>query len=138
MTKKRIKTAGKKEDKKEEFFVKIDDPAELRRSILESSRDLIYNLQSYQKIIALQREKALLMDKFTDIPAEITLLIKRLREKLPKDVRDKDRKKAMEKLKPSPHKEVKEKKDSTGKSLLFELDSKLDEIERRLSQLSGK
>ncbi len=135
---KKSKTTEKKEEAREDFFVKIDDPVELRRNILESSRDLIYNLQIYQRIIALHKEKLALIDRFNVIPDEIILLVKKLKEKLPKDIRQKDRKKAMEELKPSPHKEIKEKKVSKDRGLLYELDLKLDEIENRLSRLSGK
>jgi hypothetical protein len=80
MAKKR-KPAAKKEE--ELFFVGISDPIELRRSVLESSKDLLHYLSRFEKFKNVRNEKAEYVAQLNDVTAEIKKLVNKLRTALP-------------------------------------------------------
>jgi len=80
MAKKR--KAAKKEE--EPFFVGIPDPVEIRRSVLESSKDLLHYLSRFEKFKHVRNEKAEYIAKLKDVTAEITKMVNKLKMALPK------------------------------------------------------
>ena len=76
------KKAAKKED--ELFFVGIPDPIELRRSVLESSKDLLHYLSRFEKFKKVRNEKAEYIAQLNDVTAEIKKLVNKLRTALPR------------------------------------------------------
>lgn len=71
------------------YFVKIDDPREFRRDLLESSRQIIGCLQANRAVLRIREQKrALLKDLQTDMK-ELALLITELDKLMPdKHLRD--------------------------------------------------
>ena len=72
----------KKED--ELFYIGIEDPLELRRYLLESSRDVVQSLRRFEEINATRVRKMESMAKFKEIVEEINVLVSKLRRELPK------------------------------------------------------
>ncbi|MBW2963404.1 hypothetical protein KY306_01360 [Candidatus Woesearchaeota archaeon] len=44
-------------EKKEIFYVGVQDPVEVRRNVLEVSRDMVQFLQQHQKLTSVRNEK---------------------------------------------------------------------------------
>jgi len=68
----------------EVFHVGIKNPDDFRRAVLESSKQVIYSLQRFEKLSAIRSEK---IKKIIDIKnniAELTQIIKVLKKELPK------------------------------------------------------
>jgi len=72
------------EDEKDVFHVGIQNPADMRRAVLESSKEVIYSLQRFEKIQALRTEKARLSFKLKNQIAELVQIINLLKRELPK------------------------------------------------------
>ncbi|MBW2996513.1 hypothetical protein KY332_04405 [Candidatus Woesearchaeota archaeon] len=131
-----------KEKEEQVFYVGIKDPLEIRRSMLESSKELLQYLQRFEKFKAVRKEKAEQTAKLKGVMKEITTLVKQLKSNLPKT----GLRAAKHKEKPKPKKvtvaapkkeapkvEVEKPKEMTE---LEKLESELSEIEGRLTGLS--
>jgi len=152
--------AKKEKDEEEAFYVGIKDPIEIRRSILESSKDIVQYLQRAERFKAVRAEKEEHLFKLKEMSKEISSLMRKLRSSLPKtklrislyereqkikqeeaaEKAKKTEKKAVAKSKEKPktaakikEKPVPEKEDTTE---LEKLESELGEIESRLGRLS--
>lgn len=68
----------------ESYFVGIYDPIDVRRNILESSKEIVKSLQSFEKIESIREEKLKTIKDMKKIMAELELLISKLADKLPK------------------------------------------------------
>ena len=66
------------------FFVGVQDPIELRRSILESSKDLLQYMQRFEKFKEVRMEKQEQFIKLGEVTAEIAKLVRKLKTELPK------------------------------------------------------
>ncbi|PIN69929.1 hypothetical protein COV93_03590, partial [Candidatus Woesearchaeota archaeon CG11_big_fil_rev_8_21_14_0_20_43_8] len=75
---------GENEKKKEDFYIRIGDPLEMRRNILESSRSIVRCMQSYQKVSALRERKTDSVLKLRSLMKETGLLMNKLKNILPK------------------------------------------------------
>lgn len=123
--------------KKEEnpLFVGISEGNELRRNILECSKDILESLKEHEKFKAVREEKIKLIHQFKGEIKEISKLINTLRKNLPK-VKDVGIKKAeVKRVKEEKPKAVKV-EEPKGKSELERLEAELDEIESKLDSLS--
>jgi TolA-binding protein len=141
--------AGEKGEKKEEvLYVGLQSPIELRRVILESTRDAVEMLQNYEKFRAVREEKVKTIAQLQDQIKEMARLINKLKLELPKvDVRIKlhkeqemiesEKKAAKEAGKPK-KKETKAKKEVPKKtrelSELEKLEAELTSIEQKLGK----
>ena len=67
-----------------DFFVGIYEPTDVRRSVLESSKEIVESLQSGANLKKIRRDKLLLYDEMRKIMGEINMLINKLNNKLPK------------------------------------------------------
>lgn len=65
------------------FYVRLEDGADVRRAILETSKGAIHCLRAHQDIIRLRGEKAALMDSARKELRELTLLLNGLEKLLP-------------------------------------------------------
>lgn len=85
-TKKKKASSVRKEtsEDKDVFYVGIKDPIEIRRSILESSKEVIQYLQRAEKFKQVRNEKAEEIAKLRGIMAETTKLVNKLKKQLPK------------------------------------------------------
>ena len=78
------KASKQKKEKKEVFFVGVKEPVEMRRNILEASREMVLLLQMYEKFKTVREEKRRNIDKLRGMIREIALLASRLKKHLPK------------------------------------------------------
>jgi len=120
----------------EEFFVGLHNSMDVRRNMLESSRDMIHTLQSYQKVNEVREEKIKRVEQFKTIMEELKLLVNKLNKALPKvQVKEVElrAKEAFEKISRKETK-VEVPRDSSGKSDLEKLEAELAKIEGRLSK----
>lgn len=67
-----------------DFFVGIYEPTDVRRNVLESSKEIVETLQSNSKLAKIRNDKMLLYDEMRKIMGDLDLLISKLNNKLPK------------------------------------------------------
>lgn len=72
--------------KEDFFYVGIKEPVELRRSLLESSKLVIQNLQKYEKIRGIREEKLKQTEELKNLLAEIKRLNNKLKAAFPRMV----------------------------------------------------
>ena len=100
---------------------------ELRRDILESSKEIIHVLQTYHELQDVRVKKKKLMENLSSDIKEINLLLNKLKAKFP-----------MQKFKIESKRKLSApvKKEKTAKQTkLDKLESSLEEIDRKLSSL---
>jgi hypothetical protein len=153
---------AKKEGEEEAFYVGIKDPIGMRRSILESSKDIVQYLQRAERFKAVRAEKTEQILKLKELSKDIGKLIRKIRSSLPKtkmrislyereqrikreEAAENKKKAAKKKAKEGSKKkaEVPQKKEiippeekKQGLSELEKLESELGEIESRLGRMS--
>lgn len=71
-------------EKKEIFYVGVQDPVEVRRNVLEVSRDMVQFLQQHQKLTSVRNEKTEAIKHLRQDVSELKTLINKLRRVLPK------------------------------------------------------
>lgn len=69
---------------KDDFFVGIYDPIDVRRNLLENSKEIIKSLQSFDTLVKIRHQKTKLYKEMKDVMNELGLLITKLKSKLPK------------------------------------------------------
>lgn len=74
---------SKKEDATESLYVNIRKPQEIRRNLLECSKDVLYTLQKVERVKQLRAEKNELAQKLKVQIGEINILTAKLAEHLP-------------------------------------------------------
>lgn len=139
VSKKRAKRPKKPQAKPEPYFIGIGDPVELRKQILEPTREVIQFLQSYEQFQKTKEEKAHVILQLQDDLKAIKTGVNKLKRLLPKS-----KLKTIKTKKPSTRKEIKEeKKFSPAKPKpvsvppeLVSLEKELGEIEKKLGTLS--
>lgn len=141
--------AKKEEEKEEVYYVGVKDPVEIRRSLLESSREIVQYLQRAERFKATRSEKAEEFAKLKETMRELNSLMRKLRTALPKtkirarlhkheeevlkeELIEKNIEAAKEKGKVEEEK-IKEK--PAGISELEKLEAELGEIESRLTKM---
>lgn len=142
----------KQKEKEELFYVGIQDPVEIRKTVLESSKEIIQYLQRYERFREVRSEKSMQMKKLREEMAEIHSLVKKLKTALPKTkLRTRLHKHEEEIAKIAAVKESKEsavkkspqKKQETVKEPAADKAEKpkqteLDKLEEELSQIEGR
>lgn len=126
----------------EEFFRRIENPNGIRRKVLESSKELIQNLKSHQKILEIRKNKTETMKALKIELKEINLLLDKLRDSFPSDLVNKFESERKEKpikktssSKKGEKKKVLVKKKIAEPSELVKLENKLSDIESKLKNL---
>lgn len=129
------KAAGKKEHREERtYFIGIDYPTELKKLILEPTREVVQFLQSYEHFRKTKEEKTKAIKQLQGDLVKIRNEIARLKRLLPPLKMEKPAFK--EKIKEEVVQELKVKpKPSRPSNELEELEKELSEIEQRLSTL---
>jgi len=132
--KKRFKVA---EEKGDVYFVGLEKPNELRRTLLESTRDVVDVMKRFERFKSVREQKIKEIERLKSDIREISKLISKLRAELPKTklrVKLPKREEVPEKKKVV-KKEVKKpkKKEMTE---LDKLESELSAIEGKLKGLS--
>lgn len=79
------KVHGDSMDKNKEniFFVEVHEPAEIRRNILETLKEIVENLQRFEKFKEIRKDKLEQIAKLGRIIREINKLIPQLKTGLP-------------------------------------------------------
>ena len=75
-----MKSNNKKGD---EFYIKISDPIDMRRNLLESSRSVLKCMQSYERLIDVRDKKLKATIILRSIMKETNLLSSKLKKLLP-------------------------------------------------------
>ena len=135
------------------LFIRIDDPVEFRKSLLESSRNIVHGLQAYERIKVLRVQKLEMMAQLRDVMKDVSSLSNRLNGQLPAVEIKQPEKRAAEKkaVKPAKKEQEVKKKETTkaadvvkkegaeskssGKDDLADLEKQLKMIEQKLSSL---
>ncbi len=124
----------------EELFRRIGNPNNFRREILESSKLVINNLKTQQKIKEIRQEKTELIRELKIYLKEINLLLDKMRDAFPAELianHLEEEKKEKQKRKESKKKDKKQpKKKAAEPSELTKLENKLADIENKLKTLS--
>ena len=68
----------------EQFFVGINNHLDIRRNLLECSREMIQSMQSYEKLTRIRDIKIKRIKQLRTVIRETDLLITKLQEELPK------------------------------------------------------
>lgn len=72
------------EEQSEGFFVGINNPIDVRRNVLECSREMIKTLQAHEKLTVIREEKLKRVKQLKTVIRELDLLFSKLRNGLPK------------------------------------------------------
>jgi len=110
----------------EEFYVGIENPDDIRRQILETSRDVVVSLQRFEKFKITMLKRLDYIEKVKSNVKEINDLILRLKKVLPA---------SRIRIKPIVEKEVIKKASGSKGDDLERLEKELSEIESRLRTL---
>jgi len=71
-------------DKKNVFYVGIKDPIEIRRSLLESSKEIVQLMQDFERFKDIREQKFLLKEELKKDIAAIQKMMKALKKAVPK------------------------------------------------------
>jgi len=104
------------------FYVPIDNPTEIQKQVLISSKKIIGVLKSYEEYRKVREEKLVQILEFKKVLDELSVLNKKLSDKLPKT--------SAPKVKVEKEKPVK-----VEKKHLAALEKELADIEKRLQKL---
>ena len=105
-----------------DYIIKIANPKQTRRIILENTRDVLKVLQGYEDFKKVRQQRTHLIDTFNNNVSEIKALVSEVRRMLPKVVL-KDVKKPMMETAQKPVKELKK------------LEQELADIEEKLGSI---
>ncbi len=72
----------------DEYFIRISDPKNTRRVILESTRDTIKILQGYEEYKKVRQQRTQLIEQFKAGTAEIKSIVKEINRLLPKGTKE--------------------------------------------------
>ncbi|MCX8147242.1 MAG: hypothetical protein N3D84_02130 [Candidatus Woesearchaeota archaeon] len=120
------------------FYMKIENPVDLRRALLESLRDVLRALQKFEDLKKIRAEKAKEIAVLNNCMKEINLMIGKVKSHLPpvpvkiqlKEIKPKKKEERAIKQ------EKEEKKEEAVESLeVAELERQLKEIEKKLERL---
>lgn len=117
------------DNKEEGFFVGINNPIDVRRNILECSREMIKTLQSIEKIGVIRVEKVKRIQQLKTVARELDLLVTKLRNNLPKT-----HLRAASQEAPNSRIKLSKSPDTVGE--LQELEGQLGALEAEISRLS--
>ena len=120
----------------ENFYVGVRKPRQLRADLLRSGSDVVDSLMKFEKYKKLRHEKLMLVHELTRSLAELSKLNNKLRAHLPKGILKSAPVVQPVKEEPKPSKKKVVKETLPKKSKLDRLREKLDEYERKASQLS--
>ena len=81
---KATRASSKSSSKKDPYFIGLGDPVELRKNILEPTREVIQFLQSYEEFKKVKEEKTYTIGLLKDDLKEIKMYVNKLRRLLPR------------------------------------------------------
>ncbi|MBU0757053.1 MAG: hypothetical protein KKF44_03230 [Nanoarchaeota archaeon] len=118
-------------EQKDGFFVGINNAVDLRRNILESSREIVQNMQSFENVRNIREIKIKRIQQLKTVIRELDLLFAKLRAELPQThlraISEENIEVGRKKPKPKTLKEM---------TAIEKLDTQLREIEQEISRMS--
>ena len=131
-----MKNIMREQRSNELFFVQIREPSEIRRSVLESLKEILELLQRFEKFRHIRHEKLVKIQKLRVLMRDTNKLIGELKSKLPqtslKGVVVKEESRQANK----PAKKKEEHQPKKNKSELERLESELSAIEGKLKSFT--
>ena len=120
----------------ERLFRRIENPNATRRTVLESSKTIIQNLKSYQKILDIHKQKSELKKSLKINLRELKLILENLKGIMPESIkaREEKPKKAVKGKKKLQKEKIAKKVPETSE--VDKLELKLQDIESKLKTLS--
>jgi hypothetical protein len=136
-----MKMAKKEQPQEDEsYFVAIKSPLEVRKQLLESSKNSIHCLQNYQRILLIRQKKQKEIADMKESVKELIYLNKKLNEKLPKykvELMQEPKEEKLEVKNLKAKKSVKQAKTpAREKTELEKLEDSLSSIENKLQNLN--
>lgn len=111
---------------KEGYFIRLHNPKDMRRGILENTRDVLKVLQDYENYKKLRSQRTELVSSFQGEMNEVRAMMQQLKRSLPKvSVKTAAKKKVSSRTKPA------EKPDKE----LNKIEDELADIEKKLGNL---
>jgi len=124
------------------LFIKIDNPHEVRKSLLESSRDTIMMLKMHEKFREIRIRKAQEIMRLRETMKDISKLVVRLKSSIP-DIKinlpappRQEKPKEIKQAQPAAPARPKPVEQKSPVASLSDLDSQLKQIEEKLGRLS--
>ncbi|MFH2019835.1 MAG: hypothetical protein ABIJ34_00320 [archaeon] len=108
------------------LFVGVYEPVDVRRNILEASKEIVGTLQTHEKLENLRKQKLVAYQQMKDLVSELDLLVGRLKKALPRS----DMRKAIEKPQAAPVST-----DRNSPAEMRKLEEQLKKIEKEFSQI---
>jgi hypothetical protein len=68
----------------EDYFIGVYEPLDVRRNILESSKQIIKSLECHEKIEKIRNEKIKRLKEMDSIMSELGMLSSKLKQRMPK------------------------------------------------------
>jgi len=117
-------------EKEDAYFVGLEEPNELRRTILESTRDIVDVLKKFEEFKSVRDEKTKEIEKLRSDMRGISRLIVKLKAELPK---------TKLRMKLYKHEKVVKRKVLTGEKKVKKKElTELDKLESELGEIEGK
>lgn len=69
---------------KDDYFIRIKDPKNVRRSILGNAKEVLQILQGYEDFKKIREQRSILINKFRAQTSEIKMIVDETRKMLPK------------------------------------------------------
>jgi uncharacterized protein YfkK (UPF0435 family) len=123
---------AEKPEKKEIFYVGLKDPTEVRRNLLEASRDIVVFLKTYENFKRVRVQKIQEIEKLKLSIQEVTRILNKLRRELPKT---RLREKPEEVIKKGGKRKIMVPRKATAENEIERLESELSAIESKLKLL---
>ena len=127
-------------DQNEVFFVQITEPAQVRRNVLESLKQILELLQRFEKFKPIRHEKMSKIQKLRALMRDANKLMADLKSKLPqtsfKSIAPKGDKKPVKKIAPKKDEAAQPKVAKKEKTELEKLESELSAIESKLKSFT--
>lgn len=111
------------------FFMKVDNPVEVRRNLLESSRNAIHSLQRYERFKKIREKKAEQIIALRRAVKEMNQLFLQLKKELPDT--------ELHTVEKVPHHRSKKKQEKKQKQLPI-ASSELTKLEQELKKIEAK
>lgn len=119
-----------RDKKNPDFYIGIEDPRELRRNILESSKLIVLSMKNQQKLKDIHKEKIHLKNKLKQDIKELKMLMSKLEEILPEHI--------PQKKQPLLKKPAKNEPEKIREAEIDRLHEHLELIEQKLKKLHSE
>ena len=123
-----------KEQDNELFFVEIKEPAEFRRNILESLKQILEMLQKFEKFRHVRNEKLVKIQKLRNLVKDANKIMINLKSKLPQT----SLKGMAAREAPKPKKIPQKKKEAKEEKIPKKEKTELERLESELSAIESK